>query len=206
MNYKTFQAVNYDRFMSWKAGPGLVGMAVSGTGLKTWPTSQDTENALLPSGQSALVVDTTFKLCEKRTDEHQYMEYNLFAAVDYDRFMSWKAGSGNIGVGVTELTSQSTDKDEEDVLLSSGQAAVVYKTMFKISAHSNDKYEYIKHSVFPPVDYDQLMSWKAGSGSIGVGVKELTSRSTDKDEKDILLPSGQLVVVSKTAFRLVRKM
>jgi hypothetical protein len=49
------------------------------------------------------------------------------------------------------------------------------------------------------------MSWKAGSGSISVGVRAVTPQNTDKDTEDILLPSGWMVVVDRTTFKLVRK-
>lgn len=70
---------------------------------------------------------------------------------------------------------------------------------------NNGTYEYIDWHTFETVDYDRLMSWKAGSGRISVGVREVTSQNTDKDTEDILLPSGQGVVVDKTMFKLVRK-
>jgi len=48
------------------------------------------------------------------------------------------------------------------------------------------------------------MSWYGGSGSIGVGVRELTWTRTDADKEDTL-PKGQDVVVIDTEFKLVRK-
>jgi hypothetical protein len=49
------------------------------------------------------------------------------------------------------------------------------------------------------------MSWKAGSGQIGVGISEITFYGTDKDMKDIVLPGGQRVLVMDTEFKLVPK-
>ena len=42
---------------------------------------------------------------------YESISYHTFEGVDYDRYMSWKAGSGSIGVGVRELTSYRTDTD-----------------------------------------------------------------------------------------------
>jgi len=66
-------------------------------------------------------------------------------------------------------------------------------------------YEFIRYHTFDGVDYDRYMSWKAGSGRIGVGVRELTSYGTDVDKEDVLLPAGRSVLVIDTEFKLVRK-
>lgn len=67
---------------------------------------------------------------------------------------------------------------------------------------TNGDYEFISYHTFNAVDYNRYMSWKAGSGLIGVGERELTSQKTDKDNEDVLLPGGHSVVVSNTEFRL----
>ena len=66
-------------------------------------------------------------------------------------------------------------------------------------------YEFIRYHTFKPVDYDRYMAWKAGSGRIGVGVREITSQKTEEDKEDVLLPAGRSAVVMDTEFRLVRK-
>jgi len=66
-------------------------------------------------------------------------------------------------------------------------------------------YESISYHTFNAVDYDRYMSWKAGSGRIGVGVRELTFYATDTDKEDVLLPAGRSVVVIDTEFKLVPK-
>ncbi|KAH6667749.1 hypothetical protein B0J14DRAFT_489000 [Halenospora varia] len=66
-------------------------------------------------------------------------------------------------------------------------------------------YESISYHTFRAVDYDRYMSWKAGSGSVGVGVREITKYGTDADKEDVLLPAGRSVVVVDTEFKLVRK-
>lgn len=66
-------------------------------------------------------------------------------------------------------------------------------------------YESISYHTFRAVDYDRYMSWKAGSGRIGVGVREVTSYGTDADKEDMLLPAGRSVVVVDTKFKLVRR-
>lgn len=49
------------------------------------------------------------------------------------------------------------------------------------------------------------MSWMAGSGKIGVGVREITFQKTDVGKEEELLPAGRSVVVLDTKFKLVRK-
>jgi len=66
-------------------------------------------------------------------------------------------------------------------------------------------YESIRYHTFEAVDYDRYMSWRAGSGRIGVGVRELTMYWTNADKEDVILPAGRSVVVIDTEFKLVRK-
>ncbi|KAF2188769.1 hypothetical protein K469DRAFT_564864, partial [Zopfia rhizophila CBS 207.26] len=70
---------------------------------------------------------------------------------------------------------------------------------------NNGDYENIRYHTFRAVDYDRLMSWKAGSGRIGVGVREITPQNTDQDKEDVTLPGGRSVLVTDTNFKLVRK-
>ncbi|KAF2174696.1 hypothetical protein K469DRAFT_613748, partial [Zopfia rhizophila CBS 207.26] len=70
---------------------------------------------------------------------------------------------------------------------------------------NNGDYEFISYHTFRAVDYDRLMSWTAGSGRIGVGVREITSQNTGGDTEGVLLPGGRSVVVMDTNFKLVRK-
>ncbi|KAF2177298.1 hypothetical protein K469DRAFT_603879, partial [Zopfia rhizophila CBS 207.26] len=71
---------------------------------------------------------------------------------------------------------------------------------------NNGDYEFLDYHTFKAVDYDRLMWWTAGSGRIGVGVRELTSQNTDVDtEKGVLLPRGRGVLVVETNFKLIRK-
>lgn len=58
--------------------------------------------------------------------------------------------------------------------------------------------------MFPWVDYDRYMSWKGGNGRIGIGVSELSFQKTAADAQDIVLPSGQNVLVMDTEFKLVK--
>ena len=67
----------------------------------------------------------------------------------------------------------------------------------------NADYEDISYHIFDPVNYNRYMSWKAGSGSISVGVIELLSYRADKDRRDELLPMGYAVLVIDTTFKLV---
>ncbi|KAF2175226.1 hypothetical protein K469DRAFT_611456, partial [Zopfia rhizophila CBS 207.26] len=71
---------------------------------------------------------------------------------------------------------------------------------------NNGDYESISYHTFRAVDYDRLMSWTAGSGRIGVGVREITFQKTDVDNTEgVLLPGGRSVVVKDTKFKLVPK-
>ncbi|KAH8799417.1 hypothetical protein F5884DRAFT_632022, partial [Xylogone sp. PMI_703] len=64
--------------------------------------------------------------------DYEFISYHTFKAVDYDRYMAWKAGSGRIAVGVREVTSQRTDANKEDVLLPAGRSVIVIDTDFKL--------------------------------------------------------------------------
>jgi hypothetical protein len=57
--------------------------------------------------------------------------YHIFAAVDYDRSMSWKAGNGGIGVGKA-VTRQKEDQDTIDLVLPAGEGVVVANMNFKL--------------------------------------------------------------------------
>jgi len=70
---------------------------------------------------------------------------------------------------------------------------------------NNGDYEFLQYHTFEVVDYDRLMSWKSGSGRIGVGVIEITSQNTDNDTENVLLPGGRRVLVMEMSFKLVRK-
>jgi hypothetical protein len=66
-------------------------------------------------------------------------------------------------------------------------------------------YEVIEYHTFGAVNYDRDMSWKAGEGSIALGVQKVTPRSTNMNKENELLPKGWSVVVMDTEFKLVRK-
>lgn len=67
----------------------------------------------------------------------------------------------------------------------------------------NGDYEDIDYHTFKAVDYDRLMSWKAGYGRISVGVTEMTQQKAGVDTTDATLPRGRSVVVNKMNFKLV---
>jgi len=56
-------------------------------------------------------------------------EEHTFVAVNFDRYMSWKAGDGHIRMGIRTIK---TDTDEENMILSQGWSVVVTKTNFKL--------------------------------------------------------------------------
>lgn len=66
-------------------------------------------------------------------------------------------------------------------------------------------YEFLRYHTFEAVDNDRLMSWKAGTGRIGVGISEITAQKTDKDTENVVLPGGRRVLVTDTEFRLCPK-
>lgn len=68
----------------------------------------------------------------------------------------------------------------------------------------NEDYENIGYRNFKAVDYDRLMSWKAG-GRVDVGERILTAQKTDEDKVNERLPAGWRAVVDTMNFRLVRK-
>ena len=70
---------------------------------------------------------------------------------------------------------------------------------------NNGDYRFIGYHVYEAVDYDRLMSWTAGFGKIGVGVREITFQKTDAAKEEELLPAGRSVVVIDTKFKLIRK-
>jgi len=67
------------------------------------------------------------------------------------------------------------------------------------------EYESITWHTFEAVDYERRMGWKAGSGRVGIGVRELTFQKTDTDKEDVLLPAGRSLVVVDTDLKLARK-
>lgn len=67
---------------------------------------------------------------------------------------------------------------------------------------SNGEYEFLQYHKFKAVDNDRLMSWKARSGRIRVGISEITFQNTEKYLKDVVLPGGQSVLVTDTDFKL----
>ncbi|KAF1992733.1 hypothetical protein P154DRAFT_408736, partial [Amniculicola lignicola CBS 123094] len=71
---------------------------------------------------------------------------------------------------------------------------------------NNGEYKFITYHTFRAVDYNRIMFWTAGSGRIGVGVRQITSQNTNIDNTEgVDLPRGQSVVVMDTNFKLVRK-
>ncbi|KAL6703516.1 hypothetical protein ACN47E_009614 [Coniothyrium glycines] len=72
---------------------------------------------------------------QTKDGDYEFLRYYVFEAVNHERSMSWKAGTGRIGVGTSEITSQSTNKDTENVRLPSGQSVIVMDTEFKLVAN-----------------------------------------------------------------------
>lgn len=63
-------------------------------------------------------------------------------------------------------------------------------------------YEFLRYHTFEAVNNDRLMSWKAGSGRIRVGISEITAQKTDRDTENVVLPGGRRVLVTDTEFKL----
>ncbi|KAG8407808.1 hypothetical protein J3459_018321 [Metarhizium acridum] len=70
---------------------------------------------------------------------------------------------------------------------------------------NNGDFESIGYHMFPSVDYDRNMSWKGGTGRIGIGVGDLAFKKTESYTENVLLPRGQNVLVMDTVFKLVSK-
>jgi hypothetical protein len=47
------------------------------------------------------------------------------------------------------------------------------------------------------------MAWKAGSGKVAIGVREMKSQDVSRDVTEAVLPKGFGVVVSRMRFKLV---
>ncbi|KAF2179319.1 hypothetical protein K469DRAFT_596169, partial [Zopfia rhizophila CBS 207.26] len=69
---------------------------------------------------------------QSNNGDYEFLRYHTFKAVDYNRLMSWTAGSGRIGIDITEITSQNTDRDTENVLLPGGRGVLVTDIKFKL--------------------------------------------------------------------------
>ncbi|KAI9904756.1 hypothetical protein N3K66_001285 [Trichothecium roseum] len=65
-------------------------------------------------------------------------------------------------------------------------------------------YEFISYHLFGPVDYTRKMSWKAGSGRIGMGVIALQQLRASVAGEDVELPAGQTVIVTNMEFKLCK--
>ncbi|KAH8723529.1 hypothetical protein GQ44DRAFT_620060, partial [Phaeosphaeriaceae sp. PMI808] len=62
VEYHTFGAVKYERYMSWTAGSGSGRI---GVGTTTLNTDKDTTDVLLSGGYQAVVVNTKLRLVRK---------------------------------------------------------------------------------------------------------------------------------------------
>ncbi|KAK0639600.1 hypothetical protein B0T16DRAFT_383298 [Cercophora newfieldiana] len=70
---------------------------------------------------------------------------------------------------------------------------------------SDEDYEYHEYKTFVAVQYDRLLSWKAGNGHVHFGNKSasVTSLRADTDRKDMVIPRGSTLLVVKTSIKLV---
>jgi len=64
--------------------------------------------------------------------DYEDIDYHTFRAVDYNRLMSWTAGTGRVSVGVTEMTQQKASVETINLTLPRGRSAVVDKMRFKL--------------------------------------------------------------------------
>ncbi|AEO60380.1 hypothetical protein MYCTH_2309566 [Thermothelomyces thermophilus ATCC 42464] len=70
---------------------------------------------------------------------------------------------------------------------------------------NNGDYEYIDYHIFPPVEHERLLSWKAGTGSVLVAAQKGRPQKTDTDEEDVAVPRGNKVLVMQAIVKLVTK-
>ncbi|KAK0120232.1 hypothetical protein ONS95_011638 [Cadophora gregata] len=68
---------------------------------------------------------------QTKDKDYEFLSYWTFEAVEYDRYMAWKAGKGWIAIGPRVTTRRDTNGDDEDVLRQ-GQSVVVSETDFKL--------------------------------------------------------------------------
>jgi hypothetical protein len=70
----------------------------------------------------------------EQTDDGNYeiIDYHTFKAVEYDRNMSWKGGSGWIALGVVITSRRGTDTNKDEELLPAGRSVLVVNTNFKL--------------------------------------------------------------------------
>ncbi|KAK3332658.1 hypothetical protein B0T19DRAFT_338496, partial [Cercophora scortea] len=66
-------------------------------------------------------------------------------------------------------------------------------------------YEYISYHIFAPVEHDRWLSWKAGDGSILLGVQSARPQRTDTDQENVLVPKGNKLLVMDTEVKLVTR-
>ncbi|KAK4243261.1 hypothetical protein C7999DRAFT_18366, partial [Corynascus novoguineensis] len=66
-------------------------------------------------------------------------------------------------------------------------------------------YEYIDYHMFPPVEHERSLSWKAGTGSVLVAAQSGRSQKTDPEQEDVPVPPGSKVLVMKATVKLVTK-
>jgi len=98
----------------------------------------------MPEVRSALIsaralLSLTKRTQAEQTDDGDYetIDYVTFKAVEYDRTMSWKGGSGWIALGPIITSRRGTHTDTEGELLPAKRSVVVSKTEFKLVRKSS---------------------------------------------------------------------
>lgn len=76
---------------------------------------------------------------------------------------------------------------------------------FQAERTVDSDYERIDYHTFDAVDYNRLMSWKAGDGRISVGIREMTQQKASENTVDTVLQRGRNVIVDNMTFKLVRE-
>ena len=69
---------------------------------------------------------------QTKDGDYEYLNYHHFQAVPYDRFMSWKAGSGSIAWGLGTTVREGVNEPREDKILPKENGVIVMETNFKL--------------------------------------------------------------------------
>jgi hypothetical protein len=67
------------------------------------------------------------------------------------------------------------------------------------------EFEFFNYQFFDAVDYDRLLSWKAGVGSVSVGISNMSPMRANKAMDDMVIFAGITMLVINTTIKLVRR-
>ncbi|KAF2016710.1 hypothetical protein BU24DRAFT_370608 [Aaosphaeria arxii CBS 175.79] len=148
IRYHLFEAVDYDRHMSWKATKeGFIYAGVKN--VERLNGDVDTVDAVLPKGQIVIIFSMCFQLATESVNrpcppksrqaettangDYEHISWHRFEALDYDRLMSWKAtNKGFVCTGTMVPLNRSVDT--VDAVLPKGVVILVSDMCFKLTS------------------------------------------------------------------------